>query len=439
LVCRKRSIIIACGILLLWDITMNFKRWLIVASLGVCLGGCYQKHDVLPSTTTATQPLNSDLSTTEDADPRQPDPDSMTRRAAEFLWSKQADDGSWRSETYGLLGSGQSLTPFVVNALLQDSAADPPTGAIDSALKFMRSRIDERGVLGVFDPDILEYPNYSTAFALMCFKRAAREQDKPLIQRMENWLYEQQFCETNGFDGTSPAYGGWGFGGVHPPGETGHMDLAHTRYVLQALAMKPVDAPRLAAAQTRALRFLRMLQKHPDETRPQPIPSEIQLDSSPNAGFDGGFYFSPIVLRANKGRLETSGEIPYWRSYATATCDGLMALIATGVSRDDPRVTSAINWLGEHRKLTFPEGIPEWYEGENWRDAVYFYHLAVRVQSTRAMKLDSDQRQQIAQQVFQLQNEDGSFLNRKSSLMKEDDPIMCTALAIIALAKPSAN
>src|SRR5438552_15497397 len=40
-------------------------------------------------------------------------------RAAQYLWSQQASDGGWHSNTYGLLRSGQSLTPFVLDALLQ--------------------------------------------------------------------------------------------------------------------------------------------------------------------------------------------------------------------------------------------------------------------------------------------------------------------------------
>src|SRR6478672_238308 len=55
--------------------------------------------------------------------------------------------------------------------------------------------------------------------------------------------------------------------------------------------------------------------------------------------FDGGFYFSPIVLTANKGREERDKRgMYYYRSYATATCDGLLALLACGVPRSDERV-----------------------------------------------------------------------------------------------------
>jgi len=34
-----------------------------------------------------------------------------------------------------------------------------------------------------------------------------------------------------------------------------------------------------------------------------------------------------------------------------------------------------------------------------------------------------------------LQQPDGSFENREGSLMKEDDPLVCTGLAVIALSR----
>ena len=43
---------------------------------------------------------------------------SALGRAVRWLWSQQSEDGGWHSQTYGLLRSGQSLTPFVLDALL---------------------------------------------------------------------------------------------------------------------------------------------------------------------------------------------------------------------------------------------------------------------------------------------------------------------------------
>ena len=51
-------------------------------------------------------------------EPVKPAPSGL-RAAVAYLWSRQAADGGWHSETYGLLRSGQSLSPFVLAALLE--------------------------------------------------------------------------------------------------------------------------------------------------------------------------------------------------------------------------------------------------------------------------------------------------------------------------------
>src|SRR5579883_1977857 len=73
-------------------------------------------------------------------------------RAATFLWSKQGPDGGWRSETYGLLRSGQSLTPFLLVALLD--APDPPKGAVERAIAFIRAGTNAAGEVGRSDPSL---------------------------------------------------------------------------------------------------------------------------------------------------------------------------------------------------------------------------------------------------------------------------------------------
>ena len=61
-------------------------------------------------------------------------------KAAAYLWSRQADDGGWHSHTYGLLRSGQSLTPFVLEALLQVPEAEYPLPGpkVDRAIALSR-------------------------------------------------------------------------------------------------------------------------------------------------------------------------------------------------------------------------------------------------------------------------------------------------------------
>src|ERR1700732_2826074 len=85
-------------------------------------------------------------------------------RAAQYLWDQQSDDGGWHSHTYGLLRSGQSLTPFVLDALLHvpRETYPLPTAKVDRALAFIRRNTQSSGALGLADPGIPDYPNYST-------------------------------------------------------------------------------------------------------------------------------------------------------------------------------------------------------------------------------------------------------------------------------------
>ena len=166
-------------------------------------------------------------------------------RAAEYPWGQQADDGGWHSHTYGLLRSGQSLTPFVLEALLEipKEVYLVPPAKVDRALAFIRNNTQPDGVLGMTDPGIPDYPNYSTALAV----RAALPGTAPgvgeQVHAMVGYLRAQQFTEQNGWDPSDPVYGAWGMGGGRrTPPDTGHVYLSMTLYVLEALRAAGVPA-----------------------------------------------------------------------------------------------------------------------------------------------------------------------------------------------------
>lgn len=358
-------------------------------------------------------------------------------RAVEYLWSKQAEDGSWRSEQYGVMRGGESLTPFVLHALLQsiDEMSADEAGRVLRAAEFISSHIDDEGAIGRSDPDILEYPVYSTAFALESFCRIQNYRHllgaagDEAMDHMAAFLRSAQYQEANGFSETDVAYGGWGFNAPVRSGVVGHMDLAHTRKALAALRSLP-DTPETQALLQRAQQCLLLMQKHPDATAPQPHPVEI-VGPPPPSSFDGGFYFSPIALSANKALYDEQRYC--WRSYATATCDGILALVAAGVDEDDERLATAVEWLKARSDVNYPQGVPTDHP-EPWGDAVRFYHYSVRGEVYRKLSFPADDRERLAAAVVAHQRPDGSFVNTMSSLMKEDDPVLCTALAVLALA-----
>src|SRR5207244_3032783 len=126
--------------------------------------------------------------------------------------------------------------------------------------------------------------------------------------------------------------------------------------------------------------------------------------SSEAAAFDGGFWFSPVVLDANKSRAVGSR----FESYATATCDGLLALLAAGVPATDERVVAARTWLTRDVDLDDVAGTDR---ASVWRTALRHYHVAVLGEVDRALgDASSGWRARLARAFAGTKRGDGSFV-----------------------------
>jgi len=175
----------------------------------------------------------------------------------------------------------------------------------------------------------------------------------------------------------------------------------------------------------RAEAFLRWAQKHPSERRIEAAPPDI---------YDGGFFASPVVAGVNKSAPTPGapGDLTLFGSYATATCDGLLALLAAGISRDDERVRAAVRWLRAHPELAYPEGIPQDHPAQ-WRRVLFYYHLSVRAEVYQRIEEPGPWREEMVRLLAGRQYEDGSFANPYGAANKEDDPLLATAMAVQAL------
>ena len=328
---------------------------------------------------------------------------SSLTRAVQYLWAQQSPDGGFHSATYGLLRSGQSLTPLVLGALLRvpDATVAAPAGAVDRAMAFIRRHTSVDGAVGVTGGDA-DYPNYATALAVDALVAAERclpaEAHKAKagswtadIAPMIAQLRAQQFSEANGWTVEHTAYGGWGMGGaIRRPPDAGHVDLSMTRSVLEALRAAGVDGSDPAMA--RARMFLERSQNH-----------------------DGGFFFSPVTPALNKAGRGAEGFV----SYGTTTADGVLALRASGVPDSDDRIARGIAWLDKNHQA---DGVPGFDEGErpqaSWREGLRFYYAAAiaRVRPQLRVRLPE-------------QADDGSFRNANGRV-KEDDPLIATTFAV---------
>ena len=309
------------------------------------------------------------------------------KKAAQFLWAQQGEDGGWHSHTYGLLRSGQSLTPFVLDALLD---VNEPAAGVGPAIEFIRRNVNDDGSLGLMDSAAPDYPNYATGLAVRAMVRAKAAG----WEKMVACLRAQQFCEENGWHRDDPAYGAWGMGGGRRrPPEAGHVDLAMTRYVLEGLAAAGVCPP--VPAIERAL---------------------VYLDRCQNP--DGGFFFSTVNTDTNKAGEDGRRFV----SYGTTTADGILALRAAGVADSDPRIARARKWLRDHHR---PDRVPGFEEGPRhlWSEGLRFYYAAAVTRAAPGLPV-----------LLPPQHADGSFRN-SVNLVKEDDPLIATAFALRVLSR----
>ncbi len=315
------------------------------------------------------------------------EPRTALARGADYLWRQQGKDGGWHSRTYGLLRSGQSLTPFALNALLR--LPNAPQAGVGRAVRFILANTNRHGAVGMSEPDIPDFPNYSTALSVCALRRAGWEGWRPMVE----YLRGQQFAQRNGWKPADAAFGAWGMGGeVRTPPDTGHVDLSMTRHVLEALRAGgvAVSDPAIQAAR-------------------------IYVERCQNP--DGGFFFSTTEADTNK-----AGELgKLYRSYGTTTADGVLALVAAGYSRGDRRVVAATRWLREHHRGMAVAGFvgPAY---DRWPEGLAFYYAAaVRA----AVGVD------VTGELERRQRADGSWSNAEN-LVKEDDPLIATPFAILA-------
>lgn len=345
--------------------------------------------------------------------------------ACYWLWSQQAADGGWHSNTHGILQGGLAYSPYILYTLLQvpESRYHHPEGQKKLALNFIRKSIGENGRVGESGAEILEYPNYATSYALRVLVLENDPEDAEIIRKMQGYLLKEQFNENRGINPGQMVYGAWGFGEQLAPGSFGHVDLSHTRRVLQALAESGADTGQYAS---KTQVFLRLVQKRPEEARPQPPLEEPQA-----VPYDGGFYSSPVVWGSNKAGL-SDDSVKYFPSYATATADGLLALLASGVSPHDARVQDALQWLRKHDDLTQPGGIPT-NNPAKWNLVLRLYHLCSRAEVYKALYMPAEEMALALEVLEQFRQPDGSYSNPMGAGNKEDDPLLATALAIHVL------
>ncbi len=346
-----------------------------------------------------------------DAIPRGPDPQlyrTTVDRAIRFLTSNQSRDGSLSAHvgigptalaTLGLLRSGQA-------------ANDPQ---VVRSLQYLEEYVQESG--GINAPGS-RISIYETCIALVCFQEANGQgkQGKydEIIDRAEAFIRGSQWDESKGKGRSDLYYGGVGYGGKSRP------DLSNTAFLMEAL--KSCGAAADDEAMQKALAFVSRCQNLETEHNTTPFAAKVN---------DGGFYYTCVLEKQDPDR-ERQWPGGGLRSYGSMTYSGLKSMVYAGLTRDDPRVEAAVDWIRKNYDVTVNPGMG---------DAGLFYYYHTFAKALDALGADEiedaagvkhDWRRELTEELARRQQPDGSWVNANPRWM-EADPNLATAFALLAL------
>ncbi|MBL8752066.1 MAG: hypothetical protein JNK15_02090 [Planctomycetes bacterium] len=332
-------------------------------------------------------------------------------RAVAWLAAQQGARGLWCSDTYGVLRRGESTTAAIAFVLATSPEPERTQARplVERALAALAAR---RAPSPVVPPEPVDYPVFTAAHQLHTLAVLRPDGWRPTADELVAFLRRHQLGPANGWPPDAPESGGFGLGAKEPQHPRGGdlVGLATQAAVLRALAAAdvPPDDPMVASARAFVQR--------------------CQCD-------DGGFRYAPVDdwrgTKAGDTREANGRDVP--RSHGSATCDGILALLAAGDRADTPAVARALDWLGRRAAAQVP-GL-EHAADPTLEPSLRLYWAASLAAVARALPDDARAagwRSLAGAIATGRQQPDGSFRGLAAS-MKEDDPLVATLLGLSAL------
>ena len=344
------------------------------------------------------------------SDPRQWN-DSVDRAIA-YLRKTQNADGSWGAkEQVGTTG-------IVLTGLLQSGKVGPDDPMVERGLKYIESLINprERHIAGQ-NPRV-QLKNYVTCVNVLALVSAKRDSYKAVIADATKFLRTLQWDEGENKNPEDDYYGGAGYDSKSRP------DLSNTQFFLDALAAAGIskDDPAFKKAAVFVSRCQNLTGEHNDQKWAGVIN-------------DGSFIYSAAAGGQTKAQdaPNADGGLP---GYGSMTYAGIKSLIYCGVSKNDPRIQKALEWIRKNYTVEVNPGMPE-VRGQ-W-GLYYYYHTMAKCLDTLGMEevedaagKKHDWRADITAALAKKQRDDGSWRSDTNHWM-EGDPNIVTGYALMAL------
>jgi squalene-hopene/tetraprenyl-beta-curcumene cyclase len=340
-----------------------------------------------------------------------------------WLKAQQQPDGTFRNPLAPAAEPEHpALTALPLIAFYRDPAKRAATEnaeVLKRGYAFLRSKAQPDG--GIY---IKSLSNYNTSVSMMALLNSTDPQDEPIVIAARKFIGAQQASgmvkpETDG---------GFGYGPVGTSPKRGHPDLDNTLVTLEAIRAFANARPSTELAGGKdlnwkaAIDFISRCQNLPDTNKAEWVSGDPQNK--------GGFVYYPGF--SNAGEVELPNGTKALRSYGSMTYGGLLSFIYADLTKDDPRVKAALDWLTANYTLEENPGLGR-------QGLYYYYHLAAKgLASAGIRELTAPDGKKIewprelALKLINLQNADGSWVNDTARWM-EKDPVLVTTYAVLTL------
>jgi squalene-hopene/tetraprenyl-beta-curcumene cyclase len=335
------------------------------------------------------------------------DQQALFDKGVAYLKKSQSANGSWSEKR-----AGPGITALVVAAMVRGGVSpDDPTVA--KALAYLESKVRKDG--GIYDKELA---NYTTSVALMALTECNKDgKYTTVIDNAAKFIKSLQTAN----DEADAKYGGVGYDGKSRP------DMSNTQFFIDGLIAAGV--PKSDPAIQRALKFVSRCQNLPGEQNDQPFAKKATEDDK------GGFVYNPLEPDDEKHKTPEGGL----RSVGGMTYGGLKSFLYAGVSRDDPRVKSALAWIRKHYTLDENPGMKQ-------AGLYYYYHTFAKAMTALGEPMFEDAagkkhdwKQELNEALKKRQKADGSWTNAGDKVFGEADPNLATAFALLSLSYTKAK
>jgi squalene-hopene/tetraprenyl-beta-curcumene cyclase len=331
-------------------------------------------------------------------------------RATAYLKSTQDDNGGWSTQR------NIGVTGVVVTGLLQ-SGQSPDDEPAARGLRYIEGLVNPTaGHIAGTDPK-LGLQNYVTSVNVMALAAAKRDQKyRPVIGNAVEFLKKLQWDDGEGKSPKDDFYGGAGYDSKSRP------DLSNTQFFLDAL--KDAGVPGGDDAVRKAMVFVSRCQNLKTEHNTAPWSGKIN---------DGSFIYSAAAGGQTKTSDDPNAPLT---GYGSMTYAGVKSMIYAGLSKDDPRVKTALGWIHKNYTVDANPGMPPQL---SQRGLYYYYHTMAKTLDllgddyvVDAKGVKHDWRADLFNALAKRQRPDGSWVNDTDRWM-EGDPNLVTGYALMAL------